>query len=174
MQPRTCRGLIWLLLSVPLSVLAPHSNSADALWYYCEPSHAYYPYVAACAVPWRQIIANSGTTYKPPMMQSPLAVAPSPTPAAPDASLPQSSSAYTQGQADRQAWGSLFAAQTGEIRAGAYYGSGQRSLPRPGSCSAAPPSTGLEWTNGCHAAQQRLATSDARRKTEPEYPARLE
>lgn len=82
---------------------------------------------------------------------------------------PQGSPAYQQGHADRQSWESWFAALIGEYRSGAEYWAAHRSTPHPRSCSAIPPSTGHEWTVGCLAARQRLATADARRKTEPEY-----
>ena len=82
---------------------------------------------------------------------------------------PQPSSPFIQGQTDRQGWESWFGALTGDYRDGAWYWSGQRSLPNPGSCNAAPPFAGGDWTAGCFAAQQKLAPSDARRKTEPDY-----
>ena len=87
----------------------------------------------------------------------------------PDDAPPQSSAAYGQGQADRQAWETWFSAQTGNARAGALYWSGQRSLTKPGTCSPFPSSTGPDWTTGCYAAQQKLAASDVRRKAEPAY-----
>ena len=89
-----------------------------------------------------------------------------PPPGAPE---PQPSAAFQQGQLARQAWETWFGSLTGERRAGADYWAGQRSLPHPGSCSAAPPSTGADWTAGCYAAQGKLADADVRRKTEPAY-----
>ena len=82
---------------------------------------------------------------------------------------PQQSSLFIQGQTDRQGWESWFGALTGDYRTGAWYWSGQRSLPKPGSCNAAPVFTSSDWTAGCFAAQQKLAASDVRRKTEPDY-----
>lgn len=82
---------------------------------------------------------------------------------------PQPSSPFIQGQTDRQGWESWFGALTGDYRDGAWYWSGQRSLPNPGSCNSAPPFISGDWTAGCFAAQQRLAASDVRRKTEPDY-----
>jgi hypothetical protein len=75
--------------------------------------------------------------------------------------------AYEQGRNDRIAWESWFNSLSGDYRAGAFYWSGERSLPRPGSCASPKP----EFTAGCVAAQGRLAASDARRKTEPDYRA---
>ena len=77
--------------------------------------------------------------------------------------------AFQQGQADRRAWEAWFISQTGESRAGADYWAAHRSLPNAGSCNAAPPSTGADWSAGCVAAQKKLAAPDVRRKTEPEY-----
>lgn len=76
------------------------------------------------------------------------------------------SSAYEQGLADRRAWEDWFNGLTGDYRAGAEWWSGQRSKPRPGSCYG---SNVQDWTAGCVAAQQRLATPDIRRKAEPQY-----
>jgi hypothetical protein len=76
------------------------------------------------------------------------------------------SSAYQQGVADRGAWENWFNGLTGDYRAGAEWWSGQRSKPKPGSCYG---SNVQEWTDGCVAAQQRLATADIRRKTEPQF-----
>jgi hypothetical protein len=33
----------------------PTPSQQAALWYYCDASKAYYPYVAYCAVPWRSV-----------------------------------------------------------------------------------------------------------------------
>jgi hypothetical protein len=72
---------------------------------------------------------------------------------------------FQQGLADRQGWENWFVGLTGDYRAGAYYWSGQRSLPQPGSCTT----LGGDATAGCFAAQGRLASTDARRKSEPDY-----
>jgi hypothetical protein len=45
---------------VPVQVepaLAPAAPPAPALWYYCDPARAYYPYVPTCPVPWRAVPA---------------------------------------------------------------------------------------------------------------------
>ena len=158
-------SLLGLFVVALLSIGSARPARADAIWYYCEPSHAYYPFVSTCAVPWRRLDPHSGT--HPAFTPGQAAVAPSTT-SPPDMSVAQSP-AYRDGQTDRQAWEVWFASQTGNMRDGAYYWSGQRSLPKPGSCNASPPSTGPEWTEGCYAAQRKLATSDARRKAESEY-----
>lgn len=33
-------------------------QASAGLWYYCEPAHAYYPYVAQCTEPWKQVPAT--------------------------------------------------------------------------------------------------------------------
>src|SRR5579859_2249588 len=168
MFSRTQSCLVCSFFALVIFGAAPTLALADAIWYYCEPSHAYYPFVSTCAVPWRQIVPNSGA-YHPPFSAGQQVVAAPTGPPSQETTAPQASSAYRDGQADRQAWETWFAAQTGDARNGAYYWSGQRSLPKPGACNTSPPSTGPEWTEGCFAAQRKLATSDARRKTEPEY-----
>lgn len=148
-------------------------------WYWwCDASNAGYPWVRTCATPWRfvsptpqvqsptsqQVVPapsnpNSGRSYgreQPPSIAQ----------AAPD-SLP--STAFRQGQADRQVWETWFNSQTGDYRAGAEYWAAHRSLPNPGSCNSSPQLTDDDRSAGCLAAQQRLAASDVRRKTEPEY-----
>jgi hypothetical protein len=81
----------------------------------------------------------------------------------------QQSATFRQGQMDRQSWEAWFDSQTGDYRAGAEYWAAHRSLPNPGSCSMTPSSAFSDWTAGCLAAQQKLAASDVRRKTEPGY-----
>jgi hypothetical protein len=77
---------------------------------------------------------------------------------------------FTAGLAARDAWESWFNSLTGEMRAGAEYWAGQRSLPRPGAC---PTSVGGQQNRdraaGCNDARQRLAPLDARRKTDPAF-----
>jgi hypothetical protein len=158
-----------------LLMAAPAPAQPDGSWYYCDPSHAYYPYVGSCAVPWRVVPnqsrapqAGDSTATSPSARSAPILLAPSSTASAsPSSSEPQTST-FHQGQADRQSWEDWFGSLTDEKRAGADFWAARRSLPHPGSCGAAP-STGADWTTGCVAAQQRLAASDARRKTEPDY-----
>jgi len=64
------------------------------------------------------------------------APAPAPEPAARDSSQ---STAFAQGFNDRQTWERWFSAQSADFRAGAYFWSGQRSLPHPAPCSSGPP-----------------------------------
>ena len=162
-----------LLVGLFVIVIA-HPAVAAGHWYYCDPAHAYYPYVRACPVPWREVTPYSYGQGQPQASAPPVAqpAAPAwvvqvPSAASPPESRP--SAAYQQGQADRQSWEAWFSSQSGDYRAGAEYWAGQRSLPHPGSCAAVPPSTGADWTAGCFAAQAKLAPSDVRRKTEPEY-----
>jgi hypothetical protein len=72
---------------------------------------------------------------------------------------------FQQGLADREAWESWFNGLSGEYRSGAYFWSGQRSLPDPTSCD----SLGGEASKGCYAAKARLDISDMRRKLAPAY-----
>lgn len=165
------------ILSGLLVASAAHAQ-ASGNWYYCDPAHAYYPYVTTCPMPWRSIAPYAYGDGQ--------AVAPEPALAPPTAgALPglpsacygacntspsgQPSPAYQKGQADRQAWETWFGGLTGDYRAGAEWWAGQRSLPHPGSCSAAPPSAGADWTAGCFEARGMLAPLDARRKAEPDY-----
>jgi hypothetical protein len=94
-------------------------------------------------------------------------VRPQPAPVTPAmaAALSPTSSTFEQGLGDRKTWETWFAATAGDYRAGAFYWSGQRSLPHPGSCT----SLGGDGAAGCAAAQERLAISDSRRKSDPEY-----
>ncbi len=138
------RRLTVLFGAACVAVLISSAAHAQSYRYFCDATQAYYPDVQVCPVPWRAVIIPAAPTSMP-------------------------SPAYGQGQTDRQAWETWFGPLTGDYRAGAEYWAGQRSLPNPGSCSAAPSSTGADWTAGCFAAQQRLAPSDVRRKTEPDY-----
>ncbi len=147
-------------------------------WYYCDPAHAYYPYVSTCPIPWREVALDQFGPQQPgtdattsrPTTSAPVPLTPSPTATPTPSPLgSQPSPAFQQGQADRQSWETWLNSETGDARAGADYWASHRSLPKPESCSANPPSTGADWTAGCFAAQQRLAAADVRRKTEPEY-----
>jgi len=137
-------------------------------WYYCDPAHAYYPYVNTCSVPWREVTPNPSVS--PPTQSATTLHTPSANATAVASPFePQPPAAYRQGQVDRQSWEAWFASLTDDTRAGADYWAAHRSVPNPGSCDAVPPSTGADWTAGCLAAQQKLAASDVRRKTEPQY-----
>ncbi len=39
----------------------PSGQPPAQFWYYCDEAHAYYPYVASCSGPWRQVPAASTT-----------------------------------------------------------------------------------------------------------------
>jgi hypothetical protein len=147
---------------------AAHAQPSGT-WYYCDPAHAYYPYISSCPVPWRAVTPYAyGQAQPSPVGPAvPAQAAPAPTLVPPTEAQP--SSVYRQGQADRQAWEIWFGTLTGDYRAGAESWAGQRSLPSPRSCTAAPPSTGADWTAGCLTAKEKLTPSDVRRKTEPDY-----
>lgn len=86
----------------------------------------------------------------------------------PDVRTPESP-AFEQGQADRQRWEVWFGGLSGDYHAGAGYWAAHRSDRPPPTCGNSPPSTSADWTAGCYAGQKRLAGSDLRRKTEPDY-----
>jgi hypothetical protein len=94
------------------------------------------------------------------------------------ATTPPEVVAYDQGHADREAWESWIASLQGPELQGAVFWSGQRSLPNPIACDAgaqaAYPNDGASsaiFSQGCQAAQVKLGSSDARRKSEPLYKA---
>ena len=72
---------------------------------------------------------------------------------------------YDKGLADRNAWENWFNGLQGDVKTGAFFWAGQRSLPHPGSCSQ----MNADFHNGCTAAKERLATADALRTSEPDY-----
>lgn len=78
------------------------------------------------------------------------------------------SSPYEQGAADRRAWELWFDGLRGVYREGAFFWSGQRSLPKPAAC-AQPNQPDPDFEAGCEAAKKMLAPSDVRRKGEPDY-----
>lgn len=87
-------------------------------------------------------------------------------PALPVTTLPPSGpSDFQQGLADRTSWENWFANTTGEFHAGAYWWTGQRSLPFPGMCET----LGGDATTGCLSAKARLDVTDYRRKIAPAY-----
>ncbi len=43
-----------------VTLTAPASAQQQGYWYYCDPSHAYYPSVTSCPVPWRRVSPNPG------------------------------------------------------------------------------------------------------------------
>jgi len=154
-------------------IVTTHPAAAQGFWY-CDPAHAYYPYVQTCSAPWREIAPYSPGQAQPQSVAPPAATSTIPAwvaPIPPAASPPdtQASAAYRQGQRDRQAWETWFNALTSEYREGAAYWADQRSSRPPVSCDTATRSTGSDWTAGCHAAKQKLTPSDARRAAEPEY-----
>jgi hypothetical protein len=81
------------------------------------------------------------------------------------AEAPVESACFTGGQRDRQSWEIWFAATTGGYHKGADWWAGQRSLKHRGSCS----SLSGDARNGCLAARDKLAGSDVRRKSDPDY-----
>src|SRR4051794_5164768 len=70
---------------------------------------------------------------------------------------------YVDGQNDRVRWENWFASLSPEAKSGAEYWAGQRSLPRPGSCSNTSGVSNTEWLKACSTAQVLLAPVDVRR-----------
>jgi len=77
------------------------------------------------------------------------------------------SATFEQGQADRTAWEQWFAGLSGDLQAGAYWWSSQRSLPSPGACNNSAASQ--LFVAGCEAAMSRLTPTDVKRKLSAEY-----
>jgi hypothetical protein len=72
---------------------------------------------------------------------------------------------FEQGLADRTAWERWFEGLPPSVKAGAEYWSAQRSTPKPGGCT----STDAAFMAGCTEAQRRLALSDTKRRSDPDY-----
>jgi len=82
------------------------------------------------------------------------------------------SPSFASGAADRNAWETWFRNLNGDVQAGAESWASRRSLRNPGSCEPSYAAADVDrqlWIEGCRAAQERLAVSDARRKADPEY-----
>lgn len=71
---------------------------------------------------------------------------------------------YDRGLADRTAYEKWIAGTSGNVRAGAEYWAGQRSLAQPGACDGSP-----EFVAGCTQAKERLTPTDVLRKSQPDY-----
>lgn len=136
-----------------------HTNNAKI-----EGTLTYKPNVAGdMIVHWTQESWQPAPVYTAPAYTLPPALAPASVPVIPSPSA--TSTAFQQGLADRQTWEMWYGSINGDYRSGAYFWTTQRSLPHPQPCSI----LGGEAETGCTAAQARLAPSDARRKSEPEY-----
>lgn len=187
------RLIIATLTLTALQISLPQARAQNWYWW-CDASNAGYPWVRTCATPWRLVVPSSPAPqtenlptpqtqgFPTPQTQAPRQPATPPSPSLNDSASqsatpeptpaplsPPSSTAFQDGQADRQAWEAWFNSQSGDYRAGAEYWAGHRSLRNPGSCGASPPSTSTSWTAGCLAAREKLTRSDRRRKTEPDY-----
>ena len=77
------------------------------------------------------------------------------------------SATFEQGQVDRAAWEQWFGSLSGDSQAGAYWWSGQRSLPNPGTCNT--PTANQLFVAGCEAAMSRLTPTDVKRGSSAEY-----
>jgi hypothetical protein len=104
--------------------------------------------------------SSAQTSYLPPSSEIPAAT-PTPTPVV----APLPTTMYHEGLADRTAWEDWFNGLQGDFKTGAFFWAGQRSLPHPGPCNQ----MNADFNNGCRAAKGRLATSDALRRSDPDY-----
>lgn len=86
---------------------------------------------------------------------------------APSSCRADEGSAETQGRADRLTFENWINGLGGEPRRGADFWAQERSKPQPVSCITSPPTP--EYRSACQEAQRRLALSDVRRRTEPDY-----
>jgi hypothetical protein len=64
--------LIWLRLALALVAIVAlgHEAHAASSWFWCEPLHAYYPWVRSCPVAWRQVDPRSPPSQQPQYEQS--------------------------------------------------------------------------------------------------------
>jgi hypothetical protein len=97
----------------------------------------------------------------------PAASQPIPTPASVLPPLPPYPIAFYDGKNARMAWETWFASlSVGDYRKGAvYWASHRRDQPPPSTCRRSSP----DFEQGCLEAKRRLATSDVRRNTEPDF-----
>ena len=98
----------------------------------------------------------------------PVAPAPSPVWAPPQAAPP---SGFAAGRDDRRAWNAWLAGRSGAYRDGAVFALTQSDLPQPGSCYGPGGGNRGDFTLGCDVARQRLAPVAARIRTNPDYAA---
>lgn len=93
------RTLVLVLLFQIVSAASWAAN-VSGYWYYCEPAHAYYPYVKTCPAPWIRVAPRGASTQSP---------ASTPTPVTPSQPAPSTSSQITppaSGQAGQGVTGS--------------------------------------------------------------------
>jgi hypothetical protein len=152
--------LLSCLVLAGMSLATSAQAQSSSYWYYCDASHAYYPYVQTCAQPWRWEVPKPGNAAQIPLSAPPGTLA---------APTQTGSSAFRDGQEDWRNLEAWFSGLTADNRAGVEYWAGRRSLQNPGSCNVIMRSMGAGAVGGCLAAQQKFAPLDARRKTEPDY-----
>jgi hypothetical protein len=158
-------------LALALIVLAGLYAEAPAqgLWYWCETTRAYSPYVTTCSVPWRPVAPRPYA----PMTQPAPGVWPTP-PSSPPPSIPvaEPTDAYRQGVADWQSQQAWFDSQSGDRLAGAnYWAANRNNKAGHKSCEEAGSNFSRNKTDfitGCQNAKQRLDPIDAKR-SDPQY-----
>ena len=84
-------------------------------------------------------------------------------------SLAAQENIYVEGLHDRNDYELWSATLSGDVKDGAAFWAGERSKTHPMGCSILAESRSSKWTFGCKSAQEHLAASDARRRTEPIY-----
>ena len=158
------KGVVDAELSMKAATLQAEGQRIAAASYMPQPS---FPApTAAPAAPAPAYAppgySNPGRgTYQPPPSQ-----APGPAP-----SVPVYSAAYVDGQQDRRAWEAWFASLSGDFRQGADWWAGIRSTQNPLPCNRVPGVDRPAAVQGCTEAKARLASSDRRRRAEPDYRA---
>src|ERR1700679_274451 len=125
MRVSVCAGLA---LCAALQMVSAGHAQPRQYWYFCDPAHAYYPTVQTCPIPWRWVEPQPGGSLATQSASIPLTPSVAAA-AAPTLSKTEPSTAYRQGQADRQTWETWFNTLTGDTKSGAGYWAAHRSLP---------------------------------------------
>jgi DNA-binding helix-hairpin-helix protein with protein kinase domain len=123
-----------------------------------------YPNVAAEAIEGQWRPADGYTWAVNPPRSGDMRVKPIPRPE----EIPLPEVPFQRGLADRTELEQWIAALSGDVRRGAEWWAGRRSVPNPGSCNG-PAAASQDFTLGCDAAKGRLAAIDRKRKSDPEY-----
>ena len=98
---------VQLAILILTSLLGLHPAVAEQYWYYCDPAHAYYPYVSTCPVPWRAVVPSTApsasATPEHPAKSAPIPLTPSPTPTPSPSPAATATPAAPSGQAEEGA-----------------------------------------------------------------------
>jgi len=163
-----------LLIGVAITLIASpffthFALAQDDVWYYCDASHAYYPYVQTCRTQWRTVAPNADAYGQSVPSGNDVAT----SPPAPLQSTQQGATtrpaSFALGLADRESYETWFASLSGDYLAGATYWAAHRSLKNHGTCDNAGTSNSTQWISGCTAAQERLAPYDTLRHSDRDF-----